>query len=243
MKIMKIKTKITFTLLIFILFFLVNVEITNAQNENYQLEAPIVCSVQSGDTLWRIARRFKVDFKRLKESNTHLENPDLIYPDDKIYLPEEEDNIEKDVILEDEVDEQEFETDETDSTLELEARVVELVNQQREAAGLRGYRHNTKLSEVAREKSEDMRDNNYFSHQSPNYGSPFEMMDKFNIRYQAAGENIAQGQRSAEAVVDAWMDSPGHRRNILSNDFTEIGVGYAETEQSQTFWTQMFIRP
>ncbi len=239
---MKIKTKITFTLLVFIFFFSVNLEITNAQDANYQLQAPRVCSVQSGDTLWRIARRFRVSFNSIKENNRHLDNPNLIHPGDKIYIPQEE-AIEDDVILEDGADEPEFETDETDSTLEQEKRVVELVNQQREQAGLRAYRHNTKLSEVAREKSEDMRDNNYFSHQSPTYGSPFEMMDQFNIRYQAAGENIAQGQRSAEAVVNAWMDSPGHRRNILSNNFTEIGVGYAENEQGQPFWTQMFIRP
>ncbi len=239
---MKFKSKIIFSILTFILFFSVNFEIASAVNSTYQLQAPRVCSVQSGDTLWRIARRFRVSLNRIKESNTHLENPDLIHPGDKIYIPQEE-SIEDDVILEDGADEPEFETDEADSILEQEKRVVEVVNQQREEAGLEPYRHNTKLSEVAREKSEDMRDKNYFSHQSPTYGSPFEMMDQFNINYQAAGENIAQGQPSPEEVVDAWMNSPGHRRNILSNNFTEIGVGYAEDEQEQTFWTQMFIRP
>ncbi len=237
------KRKVILTLLVFIIFSSANLGIANAGDSNYQLQAPKVCFVQSGDTLWRIARRFRINFRKIKEHNNHLENPDLIHPGDKVYLPQEEETIEEDVILEDGVDEPEFETDETDSILVQEARVVELVNQRREEAGLKSYRHNTKLSEVAREKSEDMRDNNYFSHQSPIYGSPFEMMEQFNIRYQAAGENIAQGQRTPEAVVDAWMDSPGHRRNILSNDFTEIGVGYAENEQGQTFWTQMFIRP
>ena len=84
------------------------------------------------------------------------------------------------------------------------------------------------LSRVARVKSEDMRDNGYFSHESPTYGSPFDMMRKFGIRFRTAGENIAAGYPTPEAAVKGWMNSSGHRANILSSQFTHIGVGYAK---------------
>ena len=78
----------------------------------------------------------------------------------------------------------------------------------------------------------------YFSHTSPTYGTPFQMMKNFGITYRTAGENIARGQISPKAVVDAWMNSSGHRANILNSSFTHIGVGYAENGR---YWTQMFI--
>ena len=83
-----------------------------------------------------------------------------------------------------------------------------------------------------------MAKNNYFSHQSPTYGSPFDMMKSMGITYRHAGENIAMGYASAEAVVKAWMNSEGHRKNILSANFTTLGVGYVA---SGNYWTQWFI--
>ena len=97
---------------------------------------------------------------------------------------------------------------------------------------------NTELSKVARTKSEDMKNKNYFDHNSPTYGSPFDMMKSFGISYTSAGENIAMGQKTPEQVVQAWMDSPGHRANIMNSSFTQIGVGYVA---SGNYWTQMFI--
>jgi uncharacterized YkwD family protein len=94
------------------------------------------------------------------------------------------------------------------------------------------------LSRVARYKSQDMSDIGYFSHTSPTYGSPFEMMRSFGISYRTAGENIAKGYRTAEAVVNGWMNSPGHRANILNSTYTHIGVGYVS---QGNYWTQMFI--
>ena len=91
---------------------------------------------------------------------------------------------------------------------------------------------------MARTKSQDMRDKGYFSHTSPTYGSPFDMMKQFGISYRTAGENIAMGYSTPQAVVTGWMNSPGHRANILNGAFTEIGVGYV---QSGGYWTQMFI--
>lgn len=119
-----------------------------------------------------------------------------------------------------------------------EQKVVDLTNQERAKNGLAALKVDTALSKVAREKSLDMSKNGYFSHTSPTYGSPFDMMKQFGVSYQYAGENIAMGQRTPEEVVQAWMNSEGHRKNILSANFNYIGVGYVE---SGDYWTQMFI--
>jgi len=117
-------------------------------------------------------------------------------------------------------------------------QVIDLTNAQRSKNGLPALKADSQLSSVAQKKSADMAQNNYFSHTSPTYGSPFDMMRDFGVTYKSAGENIAQGQRSPQEVVNAWMNSEGHRKNILSANFTHIGVGY---EKSGNHWTQMFI--
>lgn len=125
-----------------------------------------------------------------------------------------------------------------DSVSEYEKKVVELVNIERARYGLSALALNTELSAIARAKSQDMRDKHYFSHTSPTYGSPYDMMKSFGIRYNTAGENIAYGYKTPEAVVNGWMNSAGHRANILNASYKEIGVGYVE---SGNYWTQMFI--
>ncbi|TKD72033.1 CAP domain-containing protein [Pseudalkalibacillus hwajinpoensis] len=124
------------------------------------------------------------------------------------------------------------------SLSEFEQQVVNLTNQEREKAGLPALEVDSELSKVAQAKSEDMRDNNYFAHNSPTYGSPFDMMNQFGVEYQTAGENIAKGQQTPEEVVNAWMNSEGHRKNIMNGSFTHIGVGYVE---EGNIWTQQFI--
>jgi uncharacterized YkwD family protein len=119
-----------------------------------------------------------------------------------------------------------------------EQKVIELTNAERRKNGLKDLVGDTKLSSVARTKSNDMQKNGYFSHTSPTYGSPFDMMRDFGVTYSTAGENIAQGQRTPEEVVQAWMNSEGHRKNILNGAFTHIGVGHDTTGNH---WTQMFI--
>jgi len=119
-----------------------------------------------------------------------------------------------------------------------EQQVVDLTNNERAKYGLAALKIDTDLSKVARAKSQDMSTNNYFDHNSPNYGSPFDMMKSFGISYKAAGENIAKGQTTPEEVVKAWMNSEGHRANILSEKFTHIGVGYVK---DGNYWTQQFI--
>ena len=120
-----------------------------------------------------------------------------------------------------------------------EEEVLRLVNIERQKAGLSPFTLSTELSNVARDKSKDMAHNNYFSHQSPRHGSPFDMMKAYGINYRTAGENIAKGYNSAASVVNGWMNSSGHRANILNSSFNTLGVGYYNYNGT-AYWTQMF---
>lgn len=172
-------------------------------------------TVAKGDSLWKIAVRYQVGLSEIKAANPAIKNYDLIYPGDIINIPVKDSAVSS-----------------------YEKEVIRLVNIERQKNGLSPLSEDWQLSRVARYKSEDMRDRGYFSHTSPTYGSPFDMMKSFGISYRNAGENIAKGQSSPEAVVRAWMNSPGHRANILNKSFTHIGVGYAKQGH---YWTQMFI--
>ena len=172
-------------------------------------------TVVKGDSMWKIAVKYEVGFSEIKAANPHIKNPDLIYPGQTLNIPT------------------------TDaSVLKFEKEVVRLVNEIRKQNGLKELTYDWQLSRVARIKSEDMRDNKYFSHTSPTYGTPFQMIKNFGITYRSAGENIARGQTTPHKVVDAWMNSSGHRANILNSSYTHIGVGYASNGH---YWTQMFI--
>ena len=119
-----------------------------------------------------------------------------------------------------------------------EDQVLVLVNKERAHYGLRPLTMDESLRNVARVKSSDMSANNYFSHTSPTYGSPFDMLKQFGINYSSAAENIAQGYTTPEAVVNGWMNSSGHRANILNASYTKIGIGY---EANGNYWTQLFM--
>ena len=177
--------------------------------------AAVTHTVVKGESMWRIAVKYEVGLSEIKSANPHVKNPDLIYPGDVLNIPLTDSSI-----------------------LSYENEVVRLVNEIRVKNGLRELAHDWQLSRVARIKSQDMRDNGYFSHTSPTYGSPFQMMKSFGITYRSAGENIARGQQTPQAVVNAWMNSSGHRANILNSSFTHIGVGYVSDGR---YWTQMFI--
>lgn len=118
-------------------------------------------------------------------------------------------------------------------------QVLNLVNAERAKHSLSPLKLNSNVNKVAQTKAEDMKNNNYFSHTSPTYGSPFDMLKSFGISYKTAGENIAKGQKTPQAVVNAWMNSEGHRANILNKNFKELGVGY--TGGSSPYWVQIFI--
>lgn len=172
-------------------------------------------TVARGDTMWRIAVRYQVGTSEIIAANPQIENPDRIYPGDRIVIPT------------------------TDASVRsYEQEVIRLVNAERAKAGLAALTEDWELSRVARYKSQDMHDLRYFSHTSPTYGSPFAMMRAFGIRYRTAGENIAMGYRTPQAVVAGWMNSPGHRANILNPNYTKIGVGYVA---DGSYWTQHFV--
>ncbi|SHK12325.1 CAP domain-containing protein [Paramaledivibacter caminithermalis] len=118
--------------------------------------------------------------------------------------------------------------------------MLRLVNAERSKRGLEPLKVDLELCEVARNKSQDMIDNNYFSHYSPTYGSPFEMMRNFGIKYIYAGENIA-GNPSVKAAHTSLMNSEGHKKNILNSNFTHIGIGIKEGSKYGKIFTQMFV--
>lgn len=178
-------------------------------------QAAMTHTVRRGDTMWKIAATYKVGTSEIISANPQVKNPDLIYPGDVLTIPTL-----------------------SDSVRSYEQEVVRLVNIERARNGLAALSEDWELSRVARYKSQDMRDKRYFSHTSPTYGSPYDMMRAFGISYRTAGENIAMGQSTPAAVVSAWMNSPGHRANILSKSFKKIGVGYVA---SGSYWTQMFV--
>ncbi|WP_226581821.1 CAP domain-containing protein [Halobacillus litoralis] len=121
---------------------------------------------------------------------------------------------------------------------DFQKKVIELTNKAREKNGLKPLKNSADVEEVAQVKSEDMAKNDYFSHTSPNYGSPFDMLKEFGVDYTTAAENIAAGQQSPQSVVDGWLNSSGHRKNIMNKNVTHIGVGYSS---DGNYWVQMFI--
>ncbi|WP_336776521.1 CAP domain-containing protein [Paenibacillus sp. MMO-58] len=123
----------------------------------------------------------------------------------------------------------------TVSQSEFASQVVTLVNKERANAGLKALTSDALLTKVATAKAQDMYQNNYFDHNSPTYGSPFDMMKSFGVTYNYAGENIAVGQKSPTEVMTAWMNSAGHRANILNANYTKIGVAYVNGEWVQEF--------
>lgn len=121
-----------------------------------------------------------------------------------------------------------------------ESRILQLVNAERAKVGAKPLSSNGDCTKLARMKSQDMVNNNYFSHQSPTYGSPFDMLKTNKVSYMYAGENIAMNQ-SADAAFKAWMNSEGHKKNILNPNFTDLGVGIASKGNGGYIYTQLFI--
>jgi uncharacterized YkwD family protein len=198
------------------------------------------CDVQRGDSMWRIAKRYNVLFSEVLKMNKHFQNPHMIHPKDEVELPDGSTGTSTDQSAGDSAGTG-SEGRQAEST-QAEA-ILKLVNQERQKAGVPALKLSTKLTEVANTKAKDMADKNYFSHESPTYGSPFEMLKKFGVNYSYAGENIAAGQKSAEEVMNSWMNSSGHKANILNKNYTELGVGFYRGGQYGTEWVQLFIRP
>ncbi|HBG23304.1 MAG TPA: hypothetical protein DDW83_08660 [Peptococcaceae bacterium] len=126
------------------------------------------------------------------------------------------------------------------SMSQYEQQMVNLVNQERQQAGLKPLTVDSRLVNLARLKSQDMINKNYFNHQSPTYGSPFDMMKNAGVTYRWAGENIA-GAGGVDRAHNGLMNSEGHRANILNSNFTHIGIGIVPGGPYGMMFTQMFI--
>lgn len=121
-----------------------------------------------------------------------------------------------------------------------EQQMVNLVNQERTKNGLEPLKVDMQLVKLARMKSQDMIDKNYFSHTSPTYGSPFDMMKNNGVSYRIAGENLA-GASSVTTAHTNLMNSEGHRKNILNSSFNHIGIGIVNGGPYGKMYTQLFI--
>ncbi len=175
-------------------------------------------TVKSGDSMWKIAVQYQIGITELLQANPQIKNPAMIVPGQKINVPS------------------------LDDVKKLEEEVARLVNLERSKRGLQTLTMNWELSRCARYKSQDFINKNYFNHNSPTYGTPFDMMKSFGLRYSAAGENIAKFQRTPSEVMNSWMNSAGHKANILSATYNQIGVGVAKDSKGNLYWTQMFIK-
>ncbi|MFD6987987.1 CAP domain-containing protein [Streptomyces sp. NPDC059943] len=118
--------------------------------------------------------------------------------------------------------------------------VVALTNRERTAAGLRPLAGDPRLTTAAQAHSDEMVARGFYSHTSPDGRQPWDRAAAAGCTHRGIGENIACGQRSAAEVVRGWMDSPGHRANILKPDFTHIGIGFRGGGEAGTYWTQLF---
>nr|WP_238457309.1 CAP domain-containing protein [Litchfieldia salsa] len=200
-------------LTIAIMFALPVVSQPHAQIKTFKEPPFEFYKVSRGDSFWYIAQRYGLDYKRLMELNPDVV-PTNMHVGEVIRLKPS-----------------------ASHSSSFEEQVVQLVNQERAKAGLKPLTHRADLKNVAHKKAQDMINSNYFSHTSPNYGSPFQMLKTFGISYQSAGENIAKGQKTPKEVMNAWMNSPGHRANILKPEYDSIGVGFYHSA-----WVQMFIK-
>ena len=209
-------------------------------------------TVKKDDTLWKISKKYHVQLSDIIMANPQFADPNLIYPGEIVHVPlkgsydaagligasmttSSSNNTSSDPAVSGPV------VTSQSSANTYESQVLKIVNAERAKKGIKALTLASDVSNCARVKSEDMRDRKYFSHQSPVYGNPFEMLKHFGIKYKTAGENIAKGQKSPEAVMNAWMNSEGHRKNILNANFKEIGIGYVSDSKGTTYWTQQFI--
>jgi uncharacterized YkwD family protein len=216
-------------------------------------------SVTANDTIWKIAKLQGIDLSSLIQANPKVGNFNIICPGLELNLPgtgsgpavpqkpadsqgtgpavpqkPADSQGTGSAVPQKPADSQG--TDGSTATSAFASEVVTLVNQERTKAGLEPLASDSSLSAMALDKAKDMYNNHYFDHTSPTYGSPFDMMKTYGIQYTYAGENIAMGQRTPQEVMTSWMNSAGHRQNILSPNYTKIGVSYYNGE-----WVQEFI--
>jgi len=200
------------------------VSVTSANAMTMYKEPPFSAyKVDKGDTFWFIAKRYGLDYQQLMKLNPTV-NPTNMKVGSIIKLKGDTGGN----------------TNTGTTASNYANQVLTLVNQERSKAGLKPLKLNSTLTKSAQAKSQDMHDKKYFDHNSPTYGTPFQMMNKFGYKYSYAGENIAMGQKTPKEVMTAWMNSAGHKANILNSNYTEIGIGYVA---DGNYWTQQFGKP
>lgn len=173
--------------------------------------------IKKGDTMWGISKEEGIPLNNLINYNPQIKNPNLIYPNQIINIPTKDNEF-----------------------ITLESEVVKLVNNERRKKGLKDLSINHELTKIAKLKSDDFINNNYFAHNSPTYGSPFDMLKQFGVNYKSAGENIASGQTTANEAFNTWLGSEGHKQNMLNPSFNQTGVGIAKDKNGRLYWTQLF---
>ncbi len=179
--------------------------------------------------MYKIAVNHGVSLQQLLRANSHINNPNIIYTGQTINIPVSN-------YIPTQPGSSPVNNNFGTELKQLEIEVASLVNKERAKHGLEPLTLSTTLSDIARLKAKDMNDRGYFSHQSPTYGSPFDMLRDHGISYRSAGENIAKGYPDAESLMQGWMSSPGHRQNILNPNYDKIGVGLYNKH-----WGQLFI--
>ncbi|MBO7745153.1 LysM peptidoglycan-binding domain-containing protein [Paenibacillus sp. MWE-103] len=224
--------------------------------------ASVTYKVTSNDTLYQIARQYGIDLKALIGANPSIANPNVIWPGIIVKVPTSGGwypstgtgtgtnagsnsnagtgsntgtgtgtNAGTGTTANPSTGTGTSTTDKS----QFASQVVTLVNKERANAGLPALKSDALLTKVAMDKAKDMYAKNYFDHNSPTYGSPFDMMRAYGVNYSYAGENIAKGQRTPQEVMTAWMNSAGHKANILGSHYGKIGVAYYNGEWVQEF--------
>jgi uncharacterized YkwD family protein len=178
-------------------------------------------TVKDNDTMYYIAKAHGISLATIIRANPQVADPNIIWPGMVLNVPSAS------------ASQPQYQPGTAQSSYA--EQVANLVNQERAKAGLQPLQMDASLSKMALDKAKDMYNNRYFDHNSPTYGSPFDMMNAYGIHYSYAGENIAMGQRSPQEVMNAWMNSQGHRENILNAHYHKIGVAYYNGEWVQEF--------
>jgi uncharacterized YkwD family protein len=176
-------------------------------------------TVAGNDSMWLISKQYGISLSSLIQANPQIANPNNIWQGMVINIPRKGSVTPAPV-----------------ASSSFANQVVSLVNQERAKANMKPLTSDGSLTAMALDKAKDMYNKHYFDHTSPTFGSPFDMMKSYGIRFTYAGENIAMGQKTPQDVMTAWMNSAGHRQNILSPNFTKIGAAYYNGE-----WVQEFI--
>ncbi|WP_219839241.1 CAP domain-containing protein [Paenibacillus sp. R14(2021)] len=205
--------------------------------EAASVNTTVTYKVIANDTLYQIAKKYGINLNTLLAANPAIANPNFIWPGMTLHAPVSGNNGGGSPTGGGSVPaggSSNTGTSVTDKST-FASQVVSLVNKERANAGLSALKPNSLLNKVALDKAKDMYANNYFDHNSPTYGSPFDMMRAYGVTYSYAGENIAKGQRTPQEVMKAWMNSPGHKANILNSHYGKIGVAYYNGEWVQEF--------